>query len=91
MSEWYFDIEMEDVESMLKKATYLDPESLLNKWGYCCILNQRAEVNTETKYFLSRQILENDMLMKNIMKKGLFGEYLKEFMLLVYESTKVLL
>ena len=67
MSEWYFDIEMEDVESMLKKATYLDPESLLYKWGYCCILNQRAEVNTETKYFLSRQILENDMLMKNIM------------------------
>ena len=90
-SEWYFDIEMEDVESMLKKATYLDPESLLYKWGYCCILNQRAEVNTETKYFLSRQILENDMLMKNIMKKGLLGEYLKEFMLLVYESTKVLL
>ena len=91
MSEWYFDIEMEDVESMLKKATYLDPESLLYKWGYCCILNQRAEVNTETKYFLSRQILENDMLMKNIMKKGLLGEYLKEFMLWVYESTKVLL
>ena len=48
-------------------------------------------MNTETKYFLSRQILENDMLMKNIMKKGLLGEYLKEFMLLVYESTKVLL
>lgn len=91
MSEWYFDIEMEDVESMLKKATYLDPESLLYKWGYCCIPNQRAEVNTETKYSLLRQILENNKLMENIIQKGPLGEYLKEFMLSIYESKKVLL
>lgn len=91
MSEWYFGIEMEDVESMLKKATNLDSESLLYEWGYCCIPNQRAEVNTETKYSLSKQILENDMLMKNITKKGLLGEYLEEFILSVYESTRVLL
>lgn len=91
MSEWYFDIEMEDVESMLKKATYLDPESLLYKWGYCCIPNQRAEVNTETKYSLLRQILENNKLMENIIQKGPLGEYLKEFMLSIYKSTKVLL
>jgi hypothetical protein len=89
MSEWYFGIEWNDVESMLKKAMYLAPENLLYKWGYCCIPDQRAEVNTEIKHSLSMQILKSNMLMEKIAQKGLLGECLKGFIHSMYESTKI--
>ena len=91
MSEWYFEIEMKEIESMLAEAARLEPENLLYKWGFYSISDQQSNINTEDKYSLSKQILEDNILVEKIEQKGLLGEYLKGFILSIYESTKVLL
>ena len=90
MSEWYFDIKWSEVEFMLKEAVCLEPKNLLYQWGYNSIIDQRIEVNTKIKYLLSKQILEDKTLIKNIRKNGLLGKYLEGFIQNEYELTKVL-
>jgi hypothetical protein len=91
MAEWYFNIKIEDIESMIKDATQFEPENLLYKWRYYAITDQRSEINTKLKYLLSKQILENNVLMQGIESKGSLGKYLEGFIQYTYESTKLLL
>lgn len=92
IAEWYFGTEtLDEATTMLKKAMDSEPENILYKWGYYSITDQRAEINTETKFFLSKEILEKDSLLKWIENKGLLGEYLKGIIEGTYETTKIII
>ena len=92
IAEWYFGIEtLDEATAMLNKATQSEPYNILYKWGYYSITDQRAEINTKTKFFLSKQILGDSLLLKWIKSKGLLGEYIEGIIQGTYEATKELI
>jgi len=81
MSEWYFDIDIEEAKTMLKEAIRLDPGNTLYKWGYDAYIDMS---NTSGKYkdkLYAKKILAEDSLIKDKLKsKGSLGEYILDIM-----------
>ena len=82
MSEWYFNIEIEDAEKMLQTAMQLEPSNVLYKWGYYGLL--KVEKNEEDKKKAmpyAKLILDvNSPIKKALETKGSLGEYILEIM-----------
>ena len=82
MSEWYFNIEIEDAENMMQKAMQLEPNNALYQWGYYGLL--KVEKNEEDKKKAmpyAKLILDvNSPIKKALETKGSLGEYILEIM-----------
>jgi len=78
MSEWFFGLEAEDVEAMLKKASVLEPDNLVYKRGSYSCLSICDPKNVELINSCIKKILEKPELLDFIRSKGAVGEYLLE-------------
>lgn len=47
LSEWYFDIDIEEAKTMIKEASRLEPENVFYKWGYYTYLDMSNESNKQ--------------------------------------------
>lgn len=89
VAEWYFGFENIDVaQTMLEDAMKYNPDNIVYKWGYYSITDQRAEVNTELKQLISKQILDNNSILEWLKKKGLLGEYIIGIVQGTYNATQ---
>lgn len=81
MSEWYFDIEIEDVEKMLQKAMALDPQNPLYQWTYYGSLDTNYVQNKDQIIAYSQLILQNNSpIKKELVTQGALGEYIWSMM-----------
>ncbi len=79
MSEWYFGIELEDYEAMLKAATDLDPENDLYRISYYFGSIHSKKPNTSLALDYADLSLDPDgALQKQLVTKGAVGEYYLE-------------
>lgn len=78
MSEWYFDIEIEEAQNMIKKATELEPNNILYKWANYSDLDMRDLCNREKMIRYARQALSEPNVIEELKHKGSLGQYLLE-------------
>ncbi len=89
IAEWYFGIDdIDEPKIMLEDAMKSNPDSIIYKWGYYSITDQRAGVNTEQKQLLSKQILRDSLILEWLKNKGLLGEYILGIIQSTYEATQ---
>ena len=77
MSEWYFGIELDDADAMMKKAIQLEPDNIIYQWA-----SFSAKDEDQTKAIsYAHIILENNSSVKKILEsKGSLGHYLLDIM-----------
>lgn len=81
MSEWYFDIEPEDIEKMLQKAAALDPKNPLYQWSSYSNLEKDYLQNKHLLITYSQLILQNNSPIKMYLEsKGSLGRYIWNMM-----------
>ena len=80
MSEWYFEIEIEDVKRMLIKAVTIEPENKLYQWGYYTYLNMSDKKQVEKGIEIAKEILKSPSLIETLKSKGAVGEYILDMM-----------
>lgn len=80
MAEWYFDIEIEDAQKMMKEASNLDPTNLLYKWAYYVDLDMRILNNKKNMILYAKQVLSEPTLKKELKSKGALGKYLLDML-----------
>lgn len=82
MSEWYFGIEINLVEQMIKRSMELEPNNDLYQWAYYGWLDVHQNKNEKqlaTGY--AHKILDkNSFIHKTLENKGALGAYLLEIM-----------
>lgn len=77
ISEWYFDIEIEDAKEMIKQAMLLEPSNILYKWGYYAYLNMNDREKNKLAVPYAQHILEHNSSVQEFLKsKGALGNYL---------------
>jgi hypothetical protein len=89
IAEWYFGFDnIDEGKIMLEDAMKNNPDNIVYKWGYYSITDQRAEINTNLKQELSKQILRDNLIIEWIKGKGLLGDYILGIIQGTYEATK---
>ncbi len=89
IAEWYLGFDNTDeAKIMLEDSMKFNPNNILYKWGFYSITDQRAEINTELKQDLSKQILNDNLILELLKNKGLLGEYVLGIIESTYEETK---
>lgn len=76
ISEWYFDIEIEEAQSMMKKASEIEPDNILYKWANCIGLGIRESRNREKMILYAKKALSESGVKRDLKSKGALGEYL---------------
>ncbi len=77
MSEWYFGIDTEDWETMLRKAMELEPKNPIYQRSYYIELDPKNPTQREQVYHYAKLILQEDSPIKKILnQKGAIGAYL---------------
>lgn len=76
ISEWYFGIEIEEVQKIMKKALELEPDNILYKWAEYSDLDMRKSCNKEKMIKYAKQTLSNSIVRKELKSKGALGKYL---------------
>lgn len=88
IAEWYFGIDsVDEAIVMLNKAKRSEPKNLLYKWGALVLADERSEVNTQEKFILSKQLLEDHSLITLMKNRGLLGEYILGIIQNTYNSN----
>ncbi|MES2863681.1 MAG: hypothetical protein V4666_06145 [Bacteroidota bacterium] len=89
IGEWYFGMDsLDEATDMLNRAMELSPDNIIYKWGYFSITDQRVEINTEMKHLLSRQILNDNLILDWLKNMGLLGEYVLGIIQSIYNEIK---
>ena len=79
MSEWYFDIDVEDAKHMLFKAIALEPDNLLYQSSYYLYLDKKNINNIKPLLDYARKVLDPESPIKTLLEnKGSLGAYLLE-------------
>lgn len=76
ISEWYFDIEIEEAQSMMKRASELNPDNMLYKWANYSDLDMREASNREKMILYATQTLSEPSVERELKSKGALGKYL---------------
>lgn len=81
ISEWYFDIDIEEGMDMITTALNFEPNNVLYSWGYYVYLNMSNMDNQLRALPYAEKILQNELSLKDKLKaKGAIGDYLLEIM-----------
>lgn len=78
IAEWYYDIDIEEAQSFIKKAHTLEPQNILYKWAVYNDLDMRDTANKEKMNLYAKNALSDAMVRKQLESKGSLGEYLLE-------------
>jgi len=77
MAEWYFGIDAQAYEAMLKKAMQLEPDNLVYKRTYYMHLDKNIpKEKREVSSYAQLLLQNNSPLVESIKSRGAFGEYL---------------
>lgn len=76
ISEWYFDIEIEEAQSMMKRASQLKPDNILYKWAHYSTLDMREARNKEKMILYAKEALSEQKIKEELKYKGALGNYL---------------
>lgn len=76
LSEWYFDIDIEEAKTMITEALRLEPENILYKWGYYTYLDMSNVNNKQQGIAYAKEILTTNSVKKVLKSKGALGEYI---------------
>lgn len=77
MSEWYFDMTLEQVREMDFKALSLDPNNILYRWVYIVLLDEKNLYNKTILIDYATIVLdEKSPIKKALESKGAIGEYI---------------
>lgn len=76
ISEWYFDIEIEEAQSMMKRASELNPDNMLYKWAHYSDLDMREASNKEKMILYAKEALSEPKVKEELKSKGALGNYL---------------
>jgi tetratricopeptide (TPR) repeat protein len=88
MSEWYFDIEIDDVDAMLNKASQLDPDNLVYQWDHYWDLARKNSEDKTVLAYIAKVLDENSPVKKRLEPKGAVGEYI--FDMMTYWAQKII-
>jgi hypothetical protein len=81
MSEWYFDISMEEAESIIKESGKLEPDNLLYQWGYYGGLAIKNKDNKEERVAYALEVLAKNSIIREMLKlQGALGIYILKLM-----------
>ena len=78
MSEWYFEIEIDEAQNMIKRSLELEPENILYKWANYGNLNMSDLCNREKMIRYAKQALSEPKVEEVLKGKGSLGQYLME-------------
>ncbi|MBJ7880429.1 hypothetical protein [Gelidibacter salicanalis] len=76
ISEWYFDIEIEEAQSMMHRALELKPNYTLYKWANYRNLDMRESDNKEKMILYAKKALSESEVKRDLKSKGALGKYL---------------
>lgn len=76
ISEWHFDIDIEEAQSMIKKASEIEPYNVLYKWSDYSDLDMRESGNKEKMTLYAKKALSDSEVKKVLKSKGALGKYL---------------
>lgn len=76
MSEWYFDLNIEEAQEMIKQAAKIDPDNMLYKWAYFNDLDMRVGNNIEKMVSYAQTVMNDQKIIDQLKSKGSLGEYL---------------
>lgn len=81
MSEWYFDITLEEATKMSNEARLLDPKNPVYQWDYYYSLEmQNLGDKKEIIEYAKLILAENSPIKKILQTKGALGEYILRIM-----------
>lgn len=81
MSEWYVGLDIEDVQEMLQKAAFLDPENPVYQWVYYGNFEKDYKKNKDKIVAYAQLIFQENSPIKEILiKKGALGNYILSMM-----------
>lgn len=80
MSEWYFDITVDDYKFMLNKAMILFPDNPIYQRTYYIQLDESDPKNRKPLIDYANTILHDDWISNTLENKGAVGEYLLDIM-----------
>jgi len=76
ISEWYFEMEIEEARSMMKQASAREPDNILYKWANYSGFDTRVRVKKEEMILYARQALSEPEVKRELNAKGALGKYL---------------
>jgi len=76
ISEWYFDIDIEEAQSMMKKAPEIEPNNVLYQWANYSDLDMRESSNKEKMIQYAKKALSESEVKRDLKSKGALGKYL---------------
>ncbi len=76
MSEWFFGIDVQDYEEMIKKAYQLDPNNPLYQENYYYNLRNKDPENLELIAYARLILSTNSPIEKQLKNKGAVGKYI---------------
>lgn len=76
ISEWYFDIEIEEAQSMMKKASELEPDNILYKWANYSGFDTRDQAKKGKMILYAKKALSESEVKRDLEFKGALGKYL---------------
>jgi len=76
ISEWYFDIEIEEAQSMMKKASEFEPNNILYNWANFSNLDMRDSQNKGKMISYAKKALSEPKVKEELKSKGALGNYL---------------
>lgn len=80
ISEWYFDIEIQEAQSIMKKASELEPNKILYKWANYCDLDMRESCNKIKMILYAKEVLSINEVKEELKSKGALGKYLLDLL-----------
>lgn len=82
MSEWYFDITIEEAESIALKSYLLEPNNVLYQSTYYLLLNKKDPKNRQALIDYAQKIVEPNSPIKGMLShEGSLGKYLLEIII----------
>lgn len=86
MSEWFFGIEREDYQKMLRNSRKIEPNNPLYQWSYYGSLDLNNPKHINEFYEYAKMVLQkNSPIKKKLQLKGSLGEYI---LMLITNSCK---
>ncbi len=76
ISEWYYDIEIEEALDMMKRASELEPNNILYNWANFSSLDMRDSQNKRKMISYAKQVLSEPKIKEKLIHKGALGNYL---------------
>lgn len=76
LSEWYFDMDIREAQTMMKEAARLEPENQLYQWGSYSGLDPRMEENRAKISSFAQCLLSDDKVIEELKSKGSLGLYI---------------